>query len=96
MLREHDVIVVPITDADDEGRHAVAGQREEEGLHRLATLLLRRVVLAQELQHRRLGEGAARTARIPPGDVGCGVRVEDDLYEAQLVTRGDAAVGREA
>ena len=82
LLREHHVVIVPVADADDEGGHAVARQGEEEGLDRLAALLLGGVVLPQELQHRGLGEGAARTARILLRDVRGGVRVEHDLVSS--------------
>mmetsp|Transcript_33536 Transcript_33536/g.75901 ORF Transcript_33536/g.75901 Transcript_33536/m.75901 type:complete len:259 (-) Transcript_33536:597-1373(-) len=95
-LRKHDVVVVAIADSHDVGGDAVAGEGHAKRLHRLLVLRLGvRVVFAQEEGHGLLAERSGRATRKPLGDVGGGVRVEDNLEEADLVAGRDASVGGE-
>lgn len=85
---EHDVVVVPVADAEDVGGHAVAGARGREVLDGALVLQLRGIVLGQPLGDRPVLE-RARQAELHL-DLAQRLGVRHHLDHAALVARRHA------
>mmetsp|Transcript_3303 Transcript_3303/g.10357 ORF Transcript_3303/g.10357 Transcript_3303/m.10357 type:complete len:360 (+) Transcript_3303:363-1442(+) len=94
-LFHHDVVVVPVADAHHVRRHAVAGSAAEEHVHRLAKVLLVRVVVPDPV-HKRALLVRAQLASVSLVDLCCRHAVCHDLKQPAIVPGGQALVWRQA
>lgn len=88
---EHNVVVVPITNAQDIGGHAVAGAGQREISHCTLVLQFTRILFRQPFGNGTILEGTSQP--VLHLDFAQSFRLVDELNHAALVSRGHTVEG---